>query len=85
MKWIANIPYKDINMNDVSRPVRLLIDTFNNHILEDVIKEINKDATRIELICVQHENYISTPLDAFDDRIDASATAVSTIRYATTL
>ncbi|WP_188018659.1 hypothetical protein [Macrococcoides bohemicum] len=43
-----------------------MIDTFNNHILEDVIKEINKDATRIELICVQHENYISTPLDAFD-------------------
>lgn len=66
VKWIADIPGKVSKLSHSTRPVRLLIDTFNQQIFEDVIEEINKDETRIELISVSYDKYISTPLDEFD-------------------
>lgn len=66
VKWNADIPDKVNQLPERTKPIRLLIDTFNQHFFDEVIEVINKDETQIELISVPHGKYISTPLDEFD-------------------
>ncbi|RAI79930.1 hypothetical protein BFS35_010775 [Macrococcoides goetzii] len=65
-KWNGEIPDKKLSMDNIHRPVRLLIDEFNVKVFKDIVNEINKERKCIELIVIKHEDYIKHHLSEHD-------------------
>lgn len=64
--WTGDLPDQKPEMENIHRPVRLLIDEFSEKIFKDIIKEINKERKNIELIVIKHEDYVQYHLDKYD-------------------
>lgn len=53
-------------MENIHKPVRLLIDEYSECIFKDIIKQINKNKKCIELICLNEEKFNNLHLDDLD-------------------
>lgn len=65
-RWIADMPDGKNHLHQVNRPVRILIDENNGHMLKDIIEHLNQEHQNIELITVTHETYLKNHLDEYD-------------------